>query len=171
MTETPINSEMQKMLPEAVKEVGGLFIKDLLAKALGKSPEDRDQFWSETALKFVPFYKKITGLRQALKNADVTKNAYPKSITFRMRLHFADVENQAVRELLTNLLFARTITTPGNLDQSMEVVDEAQAIASELGSGEGLGSETMKSVDLDMVVEGVLSGGLKLTRQTQLKKK
>lgn len=53
----------------------------------------------------------------------------------------------------------------------MEVVDEAQAIATELGSGEGLRDEAMKSVSLNRVIGSVLSGDLKLTRQTQLEKK
>lgn len=172
MPETLMNSEMQEMLPKAVREVAGLYLGDQLGNLLRtQSPEQRDQFWRETTQEFGPFSEKITGLRQALKSADITKKAYVEPITNVMRLHFADVEDQAARELLTDLLFARTSTSPGYMDYSMEVVDEAVAIASELGSGEGLRSETMKSVDLDRAVEGVLSGSLKLTRQTQLEKK
>jgi hypothetical protein len=172
MPEAPMSPEVQEMLPKAVKEVGGLYLGDKLSNLLRtQRPEQRDQFWKEAAQKFGPFSEKITGLRLAIKNADTTKMAYPEPVTNVMRLHFSAVEDQAARELLTDLLFARTITSPGYMDYEMEVKKEAVAMAIELGSGEGLQGEVMKSVNLDTVIKAVLSGNLKLTRQTQLEKK
>jgi hypothetical protein len=170
MSETPMSPEVQEMLPKAVREVGELYLGDQLSNRT-QPPEQRDQLWRETAQKFGPFSEKITGLRQAIKNADTTKRAYPEPVTNVMRLYFSDVEDQMARELLTDLLFARTITSPGYMDYEMKVVEEAVAMATELGSREGLQGEAMKSVDLAKVIESVLSGNLKLTRQTQLKKK
>lgn len=167
-----MSPEVQEMLPKAVKEVGGLYLGDQLSNLLRtQPPEQRDQFWRETAKEFGPFSEKITGLRQALKNADVTKNAYSGPVANVMQLHFSDVDDRVARGLLTDLLFARTITSPGYMDYEMEVVEEAVVMATELGSGEGLRGQAMKSVDLDRVVESVLSGSLKLARQTQLKKR
>jgi len=96
---------------------------------------------------------------------------YPEPVTNVMRLHFSGVEDQAARMLLTDLLFARIITSPGYIDYNMNIVDEAEAMAAELDSGEGLQGEAMKSVSLDKIIESILYGNLKLTRQTQLDKK
>lgn len=172
MPEAPMNPEAQEMLPKAIKKVRGLYLGDQLSNLLRIQPlEQRDKFWRETARKFGPFSEKITGLRQAIKNAYITKRAYPEPVINVMQLHFADVEDQEARMLLTDLLFARTITSPGYMNYGMKVVDEAVAMATELGSGEGLRGEAMKSVDLDKIIESVLSGNLRLTRQTQLEKK
>jgi hypothetical protein len=171
MPEIPMSPEVQEMLPKAVKEVENLYLGDQLSNLLRiQTPEQRDKFWKETANKFGPFSEKIIGLREAIKNADTTKRTYPPSLTSVMRLHFSNVEDQMARELLTDLLFARTITSPGYMDYEMRVVDEAVAMATELGSEEGLQGEVIRSVDLHKIIESVLSGNLKLTRQTQLKK-
>ncbi|KKT87042.1 MAG: hypothetical protein UW86_C0011G0014 [Microgenomates group bacterium GW2011_GWA1_Microgenomates_45_10] len=172
MTETTLGPEAQELLPKAVREVSGLYLGDQLANLLRtQPPEQRDQFWQQTAQEFGPFSEKITGLREAVKSADVTKKAYPEPVGNVMRLHFSGVGDDAARELLTDLLFARTTTSPGYMDYGMEVVEEARAMTTELGVGEGLRGEGMKSVNLDKVVEGVLSGSLKLSRQTQLQNK
>ena len=163
----PVNPELEKMLG-MVKRVGGLYVGDLVSNLFrNQPPEQRDQFWQETAREFESFSERITGLREALKSADITKKAYPESITNVMRLHFADVEDRTARELLTDLLFARTSTSPGYMDYKMDVVEEAQAMATELGSNEGLRGEAMKSVNLNKVIGSVLTGDLKLIRQTQ----
>jgi len=167
MPEKPVNPETQRMFG-MVKKVGGLYLGDQLSNLLRtQPPEQRDQFWQETAREFESFSERITGLREALKSADITKKAYPESITNVMRLHFADVEDRTARELLTDLLFARTSTSPGYMDYKMDVVEEAQAMATELGSNEGLRGEAMKSVNLNKVIGSVLTGDLKLIRQTQ----
>jgi len=171
MPEAPQSPEIQKMF-KMVKKVGELYLGDQLSNLLRtQTPERRDQSWQETAQEFGSFSERITGLRQALKSAYTTKEAYPEPITNVMGLHFADVEDQVARGLLSDLLFARTITSPGYIDYSMEVVEEAQAMATELGRNEGLRGEAMKSVGLNKVIGSVLSGDLKLTRQTQLEKK
>ena len=46
------------------------------------------------------------------------------------------------RELLTDLVFAQTITSPRHMDYSMKVAEEAQAMALELDNCEGLRGET-----------------------------
>ncbi|MDP3724098.1 MAG: hypothetical protein Q8R11_00530 [bacterium] len=169
MPETLIGSEIQKMLPEAIRIVVAVYIGDQLSNLLETlTPEQRDQCWRETARKLEPFSEKITCLRQAIKDAHTTKEAYPKPVIVLMQRHFRGVEDIVVRELLTDLLFARTVRSPGYMDYGMEVVDEAEAMATELDSGEGLQGKAMKSVDLDQVIESVLSGNLRLTRQTQL---
>ena len=88
-----------------------------------------------------------------------------------MRLSFSDIENQVARELLTDLLFERTSSSPGYMVYGMDVGKEAEAMATELGSSEGMGGKVMKLVDLNQVIKLVLSCTLKLVKQTQLQKK
>lgn len=171
MEEKSFSPEVQEMLPKATKEVGRLYLGDQLANLLRtQSPEQRDQLWSKTAQEFGPFSEKIRGLREALKNADITKKAYPEGIANVMRLDFYGVEDKVAAELLTDLFFARTITSPGYMDYDMDMVKEAEAIAQELGASGGISGEKMKSIGLDTVIESVLTGNLKVTRQTQLSK-
>lgn len=166
-----MNPEIQEILPKAVEAVGGLYLGDVLVRHLkNQSPEQRDQYWRETAQEFGPFSEKITALRQALNNADEVKKRSP-GLDNVMGTNFIFVGDPTARELLTDLLIARTIISPGYMDSNMEVIQEAEAMALELGSSNGLREEAMKSVNLDKVVGAVLSGSLKLTRQTQLEKK
>ena len=167
----PVNPELEKMLG-MVKRVGGLYVGDLVSNLFrNQPPEQRDQFWQETAREFESFSERITGLREALNSANITKKANPEHIIGAMRLRFVFVEDQMARELLTDLLLARTSTSPGFMDYKMNVEEEAQAMAEELGSNKGLRREAMKSVDLNKVIGSVLTGDLKLIRQTQLEKK
>lgn len=169
MTEVSITPEMQEMLPKAVHEVTGLYLGDSLNNLLkGQSPQQRDSFWQETAKEFSPFAEKITALRTTLKGAEVTKNAYPGPITAVMGVHFSAAGDEMARSLLTDVLFARTSASPGYMDYGMNVVEEAEAMVTELGVQGGLRAEQMKGLTLDKTVESILTGSLKLTRQTQL---
>lgn len=165
MEETPLSPEVQEMLPKAVHEVAGLYMGDQLANLLRtQPPEQRDEFWGKTAQEFPPFSEKINGLREELKNADVTKKAYPEPVVAAMGLHFSTIEDRAARMLLTDLLFARTMESPGYMDYKMNVVEEAEAMTTELGIQGGLFGEKMKEIKLDNVIGSVLTGKLKLSR-------
>lgn len=172
MPEVPITPEMQEMLPKAVHEVTGMVLGDNLNNLLrGQSQEQRDGFWQDTAGEFPPFSERIAGLREALKRAEVTKRAYPEPVANVMTLHFVGTQDQMARSFLTDVLFARTITSPGYMDYEMDVVQEAEQMAKELGVQDGLRGEQMKKLTLDNAVGAALAGSLKLTRQTQLEGK
>jgi len=172
MTETVLGPEAQELLPNAVREVSGLYLGDQFANSLRtQPPELRDQIWAEYSQEFGPFSERITALREALKTVDVTKRGYPEQVTRVMSMNFSTVDDEAAKLLLTDILIARVTTTPGYMDYGMKPVEEARAMEGELGAGESLSSEQMKNLDLTTVVGKVLTGDLKLTRQTQLESK
>jgi hypothetical protein len=72
------------------------------------------------------------------------------------------------RSVLTDVLFARTTTSPGYMDYSMDLVKEAEAMINDLGIQGGLMSDQMKGLTMDKTIESILTGGLKLKSQTQL---
>lgn len=169
MTEVTITPEMKEILPKAVHEVTGLYLGDNLNNLLkGQSPEQRAGFWQRTAETFPPFSEKITALRTALRDAEITKNGYPEPVKNVMTMHFSVVEDEMARLLLTDVLFARTITSPGYMDYGMKVVKEAEAMVEELGIQGGLRAERMGGITLDKTIESILTGSLRLSRQTQL---
>jgi hypothetical protein len=172
MTEVPLSPEAQELLPKAVNEVGGMYLGDRLSALLeSQSPEQRDEDWQQSAKVFPPFAEKITELRQSLKIAATTRKGYPESVADAMSLYFSKAGDEFARELLTDMLFARTTKTPGYVDYSMNSVEEANAMAVELGVQDGFRGDEMKNVNLDNVVEAILVEKLKLTRQTQLGEK
>lgn len=167
MTETIFNPEIQEVLPKAVREVAVMYLDDQLGDLLGtQSPEQRDQFWRQTAEEFGPFSEEIAGLREAVKTANVTKKAYSEPVARIMGLHFSAVGDDAAKQLLTDILFARTAATPGYMDYKIKPIDEAKAMAIEIGANGDLRGDEMRKLDLDGVIQKVLTGGLKLTRQS-----
>ena len=174
MTEISLSPEAQEMLPKAVNEVLKLYVGDQLANQLRtQPPEYRDKLWNETAEEYGPFSEKIKGLREVLKTADITRRGYPEPVARVMEMNFLAVEDVISRQLLTDILFARTASSPGYLDYQMQPADEAEHMMNSLWKDVMSTSreDSMKSVDLNQVVESVLTGGLKLSRQTQLQEK
>ena len=168
MAERTNNGEAQALIAGAVHDVTGLYLGDKLASLLGtQSPAQRDEFWQDTAREHSHFADKITGLSQSLKGVKVTKDAYPPQMVAIMGMHFSDVEDIVAQQLLADLLLGRTMSSPGYMDCDMEPVQEAQVMATELGAEDGLWGEQIKSVTLERVVEGVLTGSLNLTGQTR----
>ncbi|PIY69512.1 hypothetical protein COY90_00235 [Candidatus Roizmanbacteria bacterium CG_4_10_14_0_8_um_filter_39_9] len=169
MTEATISPEVQQMLPEAVREVTGLYMGDQLNNFLlrDQSLQEREQFWKETANEFLPFADKIIDLWEVVTDAETTKKGYPDFVG----VHFFKAGDKEAESLLTDVLFARTIKSPGYMDYGMNVVKEAEVMVRELGVQDGLGGAQIKEITLDKTVESVLTGSLKLIRQTQLEKK
>lgn len=167
MPERRITPEaLEKMLPEAVEEVKGLYLGDEISNLYGtQSLEQRDKFWEETASRFKPFSEEIGGLREALKTAYVTERAYDERVKNLMRSHFSGVGDVGAQELLTHILYVRTSCLPGY------VVTEVEAMIKELGVRGGLRDKALKKITLDYVIKRVLMGDLKLSRQTQLEEK
>lgn len=168
MSEVPKNPEMQQVLPEAVEKLVMLYAGDRMATLVNQSPEERDQFWRETAQEFSAFYEIITGLRQSLKKADVTKQAYPPTLEVLISFFFDDVKDDFAKGLLVDLFFARISVAPGYIDYSRveRIEEEVKAMLSELiGShdSEELQKQALGSVDIHEIVRAVLSGKLKLT--------
>lgn len=165
MPERQNTPETLGMLPKAVEEVSRLYLGDQLSNLLkNQSPEERDEFWGKTAKRFEPYSEKISRLRKALKTAYVIKETYNKLVTDAMRSYFSEVDDPPAKELLTELLYARTSHSPGNMDYNMNVATEAEIMTEELGVGGGLQDEALRKIKLDDVIERVLRGDLKLSR-------
>lgn len=169
MSEQKQGSEMQEMLSKAAHEVSRLYKRDNLARMLGtQTLQQREESWTESARKHSAFSEQIAGLRQAVQAADATKKEYPEPVPGVLESKFSGVKDKAARMLLTDILFARTITSPGYMDFSMNVTEEADAMVRELSAEEGLGDGKLNQVTLVNAVKSVLTGNLKLSRQTQL---
>lgn len=168
MAERTNNGETQALVAGAVRDVTGLYLGDQLSSLLGnQTPAQRDEFWQETAREHSPFADKINTLSQTLKGVKVTKEAYPPQMVAIMGMHFRAVEDIGAQQLLADLLWGRTMSSPGYMDYDMEPIQEAQVMATELGAEDGLRGEQIKSVTLGRVVEGVLTGSLNLVGQTR----
>ncbi len=168
MAERTNNGETQALIAGAVRDVIGLYLGDEMSSLLGtQSPAQRDEFWQETAREHSSFADKINTLSQTLKGVKVTKEAYSSRIIAIMGMHFRAVEDIGAHQLLADLLLGRTMSSPGYMDYDMEPSQEAQVMATELSVEDGLRGEQIKSVTLERVVEGVLTGSLNLTGQTR----
>lgn len=169
MKEQQVGSEV---LSEAAREVSGLFMGDNLARMLGtQSVEQREKFWTESAQKYSAFSEQIKGLRQTVQVADATKKQYPSPVIAVLGMNFSNIEDVGARMLLTDILVARVIKSPGYMDYSMKIAEEADAIKKELSAKKGVEEGNLTNITLKNVVESVLIGDLKLSRQTQLRKK
>ena len=104
MTEATISPEVQQMLPEAVREVTGLYMGDQLNNFLlrDQSLQEREQFWKETANEFLPFADKIIDLWEVVTDAETTKKGYPDFVG----VHFFKAGDKEAESLLTDVLFA-----------------------------------------------------------------
>jgi hypothetical protein len=164
MIETPkiSNPESGKSLAEAVDQISGLIAGDKLGAILGTAnPEQREEFWSRDALAFPLFSDKITALRKTLVSVEYTKKQYPKPVTAIMGMNFLEVEDMGARTLLVDILWGRMIKSPGYMNYEMDSVAESRVMEKEMG-----GSEQIKKISFEKVVEALLIGKLKFSKQT-----
>lgn len=160
-----LSPEAEKMLPQTITVVRDLYAGDILAEALGEEGL-RDELWTNRAGRFPPFEKRIKEFRQMLKDALETENRNEGPIFLVMSTFFSEVKDPTAQQLLTDLLFARTMRSPGFMDYTVDKTSEAAAMAQELGSSEGVEGEIITNIRLDDVVKSILIGQLKLTRQS-----
>ncbi len=176
-------------------------LANLLNPAVGFfSPEARDKAWEEAAENYSNFRDEIRELRRALKTADSIKKAgHGHELLSRLTDLWSDflktagcVENASSEDsvdsvekdsykdrvvfLLTGLLLARIatsqeLTTEEILKMKGKVLEMAESEVAAMASELGIAKGGEKIPNLSHVIARVLSGALKLTRQTQLEEK
>ena len=167
MPEVPISPEAAEMLPRVVKDVSLLYVGDQIGRGLQK-PQDRDGYWQKTAGEFPPFSEYIADLREASKKAEAIRAGYPALTIAGIELAFSSVQDELGRKALSDIMMARCSTVGGgNIESNVDFIEESEAIARELGIQEGTRAKAMGGVNLEKVIESILVGNLKLTRQTQ----
>lgn len=157
-----IDPEARNKLKEAIKVVSEFYREDptsvllKIKNELLQLPDQRDIFWRAVELRHKSFSEIIKALSKTYRRSETTK----------LGRYFSQVEDKDARRLLADILFAR-ITT---LDD-FETEAEAEAMATELGSDEGLQGKVMESLTLEEVIKSILTGELQLTGRTELEEK
>ncbi len=157
----PGTPENGQTLAEAVHQVEGLYLGDNIVAMTGQDSTTRGEFWQETQTNFPAHAEEIGALRKAIQTAQTGKEAYPEQILSIMRFHFHAVDDQISREFLADILFARTSTSPGYMDDGMNMAKEAETMARELGAS-GTSDDSIAQLELSSVVEAVLDGTLRV---------
>lgn len=170
MTEQSLSPEAAAMLPEATRDVLGLYLGDQLSRMLGtQTDEQRDEVWARAAERFPPFAEKIKALRTGLKGVEITKKEYPQPLISVMDLSFSNIEELGARTLLTDVMWLRLTERPGYLDYTLNSADELDAMFQELGLvGGGFLPTELSAIKGTTVVESVLSDTLHITPQTKI---
>lgn len=162
--ETQPTPEQLAMLPKAVNEVVGVYMGDQLSMMLGTQGVDqRDESWLQVAKEFSAFEAKISELRGRMKVIAETKKAYPPVITAQSRIPFTQVGDEMAREFLGDVLFSRMTASQGYLDYGMDLAEESQVMATEMGIKEGWRSAPAAKVTLESAVSSALTGALRVT--------
>lgn len=156
-----------EQLNEAKSKVTALFMGDQMEKVLGRfqGEETRDRLWNEAANTHRPFTERISGLRRSFKVVAETQNTYGPPFQDIAKLPFMRVEDIMAKEFLGDVLFSRMTQSPGYLDYGIEMLDEAQAMAIELGFEQGWRAEPGTKITLDQAVEATLVGRLRFQYQ------
>lgn len=162
--ETQPTPEQKAMLPKAVSEVIGLYTGDQLSILLGtQGTAQRDEAWSHGAQEFPAFADKMAELRRAMKVVAETKKAYPPNITAISRIPFAKVGDSMARDFLGDVLFSRMTASEGYMDYDIDIAEESQAMAGEMGIKDGWRSGQATNVSLESAIGATLMGTLRVT--------
>lgn len=156
--------EQLALLPKAVNKVIGVYMGDQLSMMLGTQGVDqRDEAWSHTAQEFPAYADKITELRGRMKVIAETKKAYPPVITALSRIPFTQVDDKMAREFLGDVLFSRMTASQGYIDYGMDMAQESEVMAGEMGIKEGWRSGPAAGVTLESAVGASLTSALRIT--------
>jgi len=96
------------------------------------------------------------------------KKAYPPSITVSTRIPFRQVGDEMAREFLGDVLFSRMTASQGYLDYGMDLAEESQVMAGEMGIKEGWRSAPAANVTLENSVGAALTGALRVTHSAKV---
>lgn len=154
-------SSEEENLNAAVEKVVDLYLGDkikLLGPAWQEKKDEIIKVWKNAASEYGDFSGRIEKLGEVLVAAYTTESEYPKGIIPVLKLNFDQVEDPMAGELLSYLLLARIIESPGHIDYSKDAAAEAEEMRSELEDNQ-IG---LKKITLDGVFKAVLSGKLKL---------
>jgi len=163
MPENQTGPEQQAMLPKAVSEVVLLYTGDQLSILLGtQGVEQRDEAWAHGAQEFPAFADKFIELRTAMKVITETKKAYPPAITNITRVPFVKLEDKVAQQFLGDILFSRMTESQGYIDYGLDMAEESQKMALEMGIKDGWRSGPAASVTLENSVGAVLTGALRV---------
>jgi hypothetical protein len=160
--------DARDMLPQAIEKVSDLYQGEILDEALGfPNPSARDARWREAAVSFRPFKNKIIGLRLALNNARQSYKSKGEALQQAMEERFDSAGDLRVGHLLQTLLCSRATVSQGVIDPEIVLNTEAAAMGKELGVTRGVQGLDLETMGFDFVVEALLTGRLRLSRQTQ----
>lgn len=174
MSETQEYAEMKELLHKATNDVVKLYLSDQVIQMLDIPGSDhqgsnkRDALWMETAQEHSVFASQILNLSGAMKIVGETMRSYPQNSEI-FRILFSGIRDNAAIRLLGDVLFSRTIVSPGNLDNGMNLVSEAEIMATEMALKEGWRSTQAQGVTLDQIVSAILQGHLRVEHQANTK--
>ena len=126
--------------------------------------EAKTEAWEEAAKKFPDYAQKITDLAQTLRASEkIKKESYPEADSLMQRINFHQVEDEASRMLLTDILWRRASNQSGKLDADLNLPEEATQMLKEMGvSAEDIRGEV--ELTPSEVMEQILSGKLRVIK-------
>lgn len=174
MSETQEYVEMKELLHKATNDVIKLYLSDQVIQILDipgldhQESNKRDALWMEAAQEHRVFASQILKLSEAMKIVGETMRSYLRNSGI-FRMLFSGIQDEAAIRLLGDVLFSRTIVSPGNLNNGMDLVSEAEKMATEMALKEGWRSIQAQGVTLDQIVSAILQGHLRVEHQANTK--
>lgn len=161
LTSAPTNTINQEGLEATARAVVKLYLDYRLKLALGQEP--KLELWEETTKKFPDFAQKIHDLGEALKDAEkIKKEAFPEADSIIQRINFHNIEDEASRMLLTDILWRRATTNTGKFDREMSLPEEGVQMLREMGLSEDDADGELE-ISPREIVEKILSGKLRIS--------
>lgn len=173
MSHEALDPQVQAMLPDTLRKVAGLYQGEVLADALVADgvmealDPSRDALWRQAAGQFPPFRNRIVGLKLALDNARQAFEREEDVLRGLVESRFTEAQDMGVRHLLTTLLCSRATRAQGTVDGTIYLNVEAEAMKRESGVLRGVECLDLETMTFHRAVEAILTGELKLSRQTQ----
>lgn len=154
-----------RILRRVISDICELYLRFQRARKTGLVDPRNGWSLQSIARIFPAFSERIAALEEAIERAENTRIiSYfsPQLDTITFSFPWVLTETQ---QILLDILSARCSTASGGMIDGVDPIEESNEMARALGVPEGARAEAMGEVRLGKVVELVLKGELKLTRQ------